>query len=259
MMRKNGNFFMETNPEKIQAEYYKATASSYDYMHTSDETDEHYSSLYLMHALTDALGLTTFLDVGAGTGRGVRYFLDRGKMVFGVEPVKELIEQAELRGIPRGLIVQGNGSSLPYEDRSIDAVFACGVLHHVAEPSCVVHEMARVAKKAVFLSDSNRFGQGPLLARLLKLALYKTYLWHTVRFIQTRGKMYTFSEGDGIAFSYSVFDSYKQLAAWADRIWLLPTATDRYAVKSWLHPLLTSPHLLLRAMKHPEYQNACSR
>lgn len=249
-MRKKCNFFMETNPEKIQAEYYKATASSYDNMHTLDETDEHYSALHLMHALTDALGLRTFLDVGAGTGRGVRYFLDRERAVFGVEPVKELIEQAELRGIPKGVIVQGIGSSLPYEDRSIDAVFACGVLHHVAEPSRVVHEMTRVAKKAVFLSDSNRFGQGPFLARLLKLALYKTHLWRTVRFIQTRGKMYTVSQGDGLAFSYSVFDSYEQLAAWANRIWLLPTATDRYAVKSWLHPLITSPHLLLCAMKH---------
>jgi hypothetical protein len=46
-------------------------------MHTLDETDEHYSALHLMQALTDTLGLTTFLDVGAGTGRGVRYFLDR--------------------------------------------------------------------------------------------------------------------------------------------------------------------------------------
>jgi ubiquinone/menaquinone biosynthesis C-methylase UbiE len=240
---------METDPEKIQAEYYKATASSYDDMHTLDEGDEHYSALRVMHALSDALELITFLDVGAGTGRGVRYFLDRGKTVFGVEPVKELIEQAELSGVQKGLIVQGDGYSLPYQDRSIDAVFACGVLHHVVEPSRIVHEMMRVARKAVFLSDSNRFGQGRYLARLLKLVLYKTHLWRSVRFIQTRGKMYTVSEGDGLAYSYSVFDSYEQLAAWANRIWLLPTATDRYAVKSWLHPLITSSHVLICAMK----------
>jgi ubiquinone/menaquinone biosynthesis C-methylase UbiE len=55
------------------------------------------------------------------------------------------------------------------ESNSIDAAFECGVLHHVAEPSHVVGEMMRVARKAIFLSDSNRFGQGRLIARILKL------------------------------------------------------------------------------------------
>jgi ubiquinone/menaquinone biosynthesis C-methylase UbiE len=239
---------MGASPEIIQKAYYERTASHYDDMQMSCKDDEHYAALEFINLLCDRFNLETLLDVGAGTGRGVRFLLDRGREVHGVEPVKALIEQAEIRGIPKGLIVEGTGYSLPFEDNSFDAVFECAVLHHVAEPSRVVNEMMRVAKKAVFLSDSNRFGQGRQALRMLKLALYKSKLWHAARFIQTRGKMYTISEGDGLAYSYSIFDSYHQLAEWADTIWLLPTGNER-SVRSWLHPLITAPHALLCAIK----------
>jgi len=48
--------------------------------------------------------------------------------------------------------------------------------------------------------------------------------------------------------SFSVFDSYFQLAKWADTIWLFPTGNDQ-SVRSWLHPLITAPHILLCAVK----------
>jgi hypothetical protein len=54
--------------------------------------------------------------------------------------------------------------------------------------------MLRVAKRAVFLSDSNRFGQGSLPARLLKLALYKIGLWGAFNYLSTFGKGYQVTE-----------------------------------------------------------------
>ena len=63
--------------------------------------------------------------------------------------------------------------------------FSNAELHHVGEPARMVGEMIRVAKRAIFLSDSNRFGQGSHAARLLKTALYKCNLWREARFIQT--------------------------------------------------------------------------
>jgi ubiquinone/menaquinone biosynthesis C-methylase UbiE len=157
-----------------------------------------------------------------------------------------MIERAEANGVPKGVLLQGNGYELPFEDATFDAVFECGVLHHVADPARMVGEMIRVAKRAVFLSDSNRFGQGSHPARLLKTALYKCGLWRAARFVQTRGKMYIVSEEDGIQYSYSVFDSYQQLAARTQQIWLLPLAGGQ---SSWLHPLLNSTHVLLCAFK----------
>ena len=239
---------MSTAPERLQQAYYERTASNYDEMHTSYEMDEHYAALEFIDMLCDRFHLESLLDVGAGSGRGVRFLLNRKRNVQGIEPVKALIEQAEIRSVPKGLIVEGSGYSLPFENESFDAVFECGVLHHVAEPSRVVSEMMRVAKKAVFVSDSNRFGQGRYPVRLLKLALSKSGLWRAARFIQTKGKMYTISDGDGLAYSYSVFDSYPQLSKWADTIWLVPTSNEG-SVGSWLHPLITSPHVLLCAIK----------
>jgi SAM-dependent methyltransferase len=198
--------------------------------------------------LCSRLGLNTLLDVGSGTGRAVRFLLNHGKDVRGVEPVTALIEEGERKGIPKGLIVEGNGYSLPFPDNSFDAVLECGILHHVAEPSRVVGEMARVARHAVFLSDSNRFGQGNRAIRLLKLALHQFRLLDTAMLLQTKGKRYKVSEGDGVYYSYSVFDSYDRLHEWADTIWLIPSCPGKPS-RSWLHPLITSSGVLLCALK----------
>ena len=236
------------SPEGIQSLYYEATASRYDSMHTSNQDDEHFKALKFIDAVSSLYALDTFLDVGAGTGRGVRFFHAKGRHVRGVEPVPALIAAAESSGLPKGLISHGNGLHLPFENHSFDAVFECGVLHHVKDPAAVVSEMTRVASRAVFLSDSNRFGQGSPAIRLLKLGLYKAHLWNISRFVQTKGKMYQMSEGDGLAYSYSVFDSYGQLSSWADQIVLISTASD-LPTKSWFHPLLTAPSILLCAIK----------
>jgi ubiquinone/menaquinone biosynthesis C-methylase UbiE len=241
---------MSIEPQLIQKDYYARTASRYDEMHTSDEKDEHYLALQLINCLSETYELGTFLDVGAGTGRGVLSMLNSGKKVQGIEPVHELIEQGIARGVPEGLVIPGSGDSLPFADNSFDAVFECGVLHHVSDPSLVVGEMIRVARKAVFISDNNRFGQGRFLARFAKLALFKAGLWPTVRFVQTRGKMYSISEGDGLYYSYSVFDSLSQLSRWADVTLLIPTKTEGPVVKSWFHPLMTNSHILLCAIKN---------
>ena len=240
---------MTESAETLQARYYEQSVSAYDCMHNASEDHEHNLALQYIEMISNEFGLKTFLDVGAGTGRGIRFLQDHGKEVRGIEPVAAMIAKAEANGVAKGVILQGSGYELPFEDGSFDAVFECGVLHHVADPARMVGEMTRVAKRAVFLSDSNRFGQGSHAARLLKTALYKCGLWRAARFVQTRGKMYIVSEEDGIQYSYSVFDSYRQLAARTQQIWLLPTAGQQSRHSSWLHPLLNSTHVLLCAFK----------
>jgi ubiquinone/menaquinone biosynthesis C-methylase UbiE len=240
---------MTESAETLQARYYEQSAAAYDGLHNAHEDHEHNLALEYMEMMSNAFGYQTFLDVGAGTGRGIRFLLNRGKIARGIEPIAAMIEQAESNGVPKGVLLQGSGYELPFEDGAFDVVFECGVLHHVAQPARMVDEMIRVAKRAVFLSDSNRFGQGGRAARLVKTALYQCGLWRAARFVQTKGKMYIISEEDGIQYSYSVFDSYQQLAARTQQIWLLPTAGDESNRRSWLHPLLTSTHVLLCAFK----------
>jgi SAM-dependent methyltransferase len=235
--------------EVIQREYYERTAHLYDAAHVRDG-DEHYLALRYIDGFFDALGISSALDVGCGTGRGIKYFLGKrpGLRVQGVEPVAALIDRAVgTNAVPGELITKGCGEKLPFPDRSFDAVFECGILHHAKEPNRIVREMMRVSRKAVFLSDENRFAHGGLFSRWGKLFLWKAGVFRAAYRLKTRGKGYRFSEGDGLAYSYSVFDALDVLSEWADRVIVIPT--DEVKTKSVFHPLLTSFHVLLCAVR----------
>jgi SAM-dependent methyltransferase len=125
--------------------------------------------------------------------------------ICGVEPVSALLDQAVARGSSNsGALIQGQGQALPFADKSFDAVCEFATLHHVSDPAAVVSEMLRVSKKAIFLSDCNRFGLGHLFLRLLKLALYKAGLCGAFNQPRTAGKGYRVTAGDGVAYSCSV-------------------------------------------------------
>ncbi len=242
---------MTMRPEEIQADYYNRTAEAYDDMHIA-EGDEHQRALRLISAFTQDMGVESVLDVGCGTGRAIRYFMQRHPemRVHGVEPVAGLRDQAINRfGVPPSMITGDRGEALPFADQSFDIVCEFGVLHHVRRPETVIAEMLRVARKAVFISDSNRFGQGSFFWRRAKLTLYRCGLWWPVNFVRTRGRGYTISEGDGLAYSYSVYDNYPQVAAWAKQMVLVPTTP--HDSPTWKMPLLTSGHVLLCAFRKP--------
>jgi SAM-dependent methyltransferase len=236
------------SPERIQHDFYTSTADRYDAMHVA-EGDEHYTALELISALVDGFGYRSVLDVGTGTGRGVKHLLGRhqGVDVHGVEPVRAMIEQAERNGIPPGTITEATGDRLPFDEGSFDVVCELGVLHHVDDPNAVVAEMARVARRAVFLSDNNRFANGGRLHRAAKYVLYRLGLWRLVYRLATHGRGYHLNPGDGgVAYSYSVYDSLPVLNDWADRVFIVPTTP---AAAGWFHPLFGAHNVLLCALR----------
>jgi ubiquinone/menaquinone biosynthesis C-methylase UbiE len=240
---------LPTQADAVQAQYYAGTAGAYESMHVHAD-DGHAAALGFISALIEPQQIRSMLDVGCGTGRAIRHFRERHPdlHVRGVEPVGALIRQAiEVNGVPAAHIARARGESLPHADQSFDAVCELGILHHVADPNAVVREMLRVARRAVFVSDANRFGQGSWVGRRTKLALYRLKLWRLVNYVKTRGRGYTISAGDGLAYSYSVFDSYDLIAAWADRLILVPTSA--VTERSWQHPLLTAGQVLLCALR----------
>jgi len=230
----------------LQARYYADTAAHYDSAHSIDR--EHDIALGFATAMFEPLGIRSVLDVGTGTGRTIRALDKPDLQVVGVEPVAELLERALAAGVPAHSLVRGSGFQLPFPDGSFDAVCELAVLHHVPDPEPMVREMTRVARKAIFISDDNRFGRsGRWYSNLAKLAIYRSGMWPAFWKLKTKGKGYQYTEDDGISYSYSVFDSYRILAEWADRVVMVPTAQ---AVRSgWLHPLLTSSHVLVMALK----------
>jgi ubiquinone/menaquinone biosynthesis C-methylase UbiE len=237
------------NAETLQREYYQRTAHLYDAAHVR-EGDEHHLALQYISSFFDVLGVSSVLDVGCGTGRGIKYFLENKPAirVHGIEPVSALIQQAvTVNSIPAAMITAGSGEALPFADRTVDAAFECGILHHVRNPNRIVKEMMRVSRKAVFLSDENRFAHGSSFSRWAKLLLCKTGTFQSAYRFKTLGKGYRFSEGDGLAYSYSVFDSAEMLSKWADRVILIPTGDVQPT--SIFHPLMTSFHVLLCAVR----------
>ena len=124
------------------------------------------------------------------------------------------------------------------------------ILHHIKDPAPAVREMIRVARHAVFLSDENRFGRGSLAWRLIKYLWWKTGVFPLGFWLMTKGRGYNFTEGDGVSYSYSVYDSVRQLRAWADSIFFIPL--KKAGGPPWGHPLFSSSHVLLCAIRHPE-------
>jgi len=244
----------DDDAEAQQRAYYAQTAAEYDARHVH-EGDEHHEAIDHVLGVIAALGAESALDVGAGTGRTVQRLRQDAvglKRVVGIEPVAELVAEGHAKGVPADMLVVGDGRALPFADQSFDVVIETGVLHHVAKPRAVVREMLRVARRGVFLSDSNRFGQGPLLARLAKLGLVGAGLWPLANRVKTRGKGYLYSEGDGVSYSYSVFDDLATLTAWADRVYTVPlgarTATPPH-LAAWTGSLLVAPQVLVCALR----------
>jgi SAM-dependent methyltransferase len=236
--------------------YYCKTGANYDALHVH-EGDEHYLALAYLSTVIDLVGATSVLDVGAGTGRAIEYLRRRhpGIKILGIEPEPELRRVAsQEKGIPEDYIVEGSGEKLPFDDGSFDVVCEFGVLHHVKQSKSVVKEMIRVARKAVALSDENRFAYGSWLGRWTKIALCHFGLFAAFYRIATRGRGYRYSENDGVAYSYSVFDSINELAAWGDRLLMVtldrnataPTAPPRPTV---FQPILSSFRMMAVAIR----------
>ena len=230
-------------PSQLQMEYYSKTAAEYDIAHLENDVDEdgcneHTFALHFFSAMIEQYNITRILDVGAGTGRAIKYLMDNHPNVeiVGIEPVKELREQGHNKGISDKILIEGDGCHIEFPDQSFDLVCEFGVLHHVPKPTLMVAEMLRVAKNMIFISDCNNFGQGSSLARFFKQALNQLGLWKAYDFLRTKGRGYQISEGDGLFYSYSVFNNFNQIKNACRRIHLLNTHnTSRNFYRSATH------------------------
>lgn len=227
----------------IQRRYYADTAKHYETMHSADS--EHAFALELMLGSMRHLGVASLLDIGSGTGRVLRHVagVRPDVRLLGIEPVAELREVAYAQGVSPETLVAGDATKLALADGEFDLVCAFAVLHHIPHPAQAIAEMLRVAKKAVFISDSNNFGQGGVFARAIKQGLNAIGAWPLANFFKTRGKGYIVTEGDGVSYSYSVFTSYPQLRKQCSRIHVMNT------VQAGINPYRTSGHVAVLAIK----------
>lgn len=228
----------------IQRQYYSDTAADYNNLHM-DECGEHYFALTFLEAIIDFYGIESVLDIGAGTGRVALHLKEKkpGLKIVSVEPVSALRQIGHDAGLSEEELLDGDATALAFANNEFDLVCEFGVLHHIPTPERAVSEMLRVGKKGVFISDSNNFGQGSYLSRSLKQVLNALRLWPLANFIKTKGKGYTIFEGDGLAYSYSVYSDYDLIKKACSRVHVLNTKDGA------INPYRTASHVALLGIK----------
>lgn len=162
-------------------------------------------------------------------------------IVKGIEPVSALRDQGHAKGIPPEDLIDGDAYQLPFPENSFDLVCEFAVLHHVREPEKMIREMSRVASKMVGISDCNFMGQGSFPLRLLKYIIFSLGLWSVTDWAKTKGKGYTITECDGLAYSYSVYQSLRTL----QRFWKTLRITSTGGVSDTYFGYIISAEQLL--------------
>lgn len=234
-------------------DYYARTADQYDGMHGAEP--EHALALELISGLAGPLGFRTVLDVGTGTGRGFRVLSSvHGLQVVGIDLSLDLLKRGVVEGaLDATKVCVGDATRLPFPDKAFDLVVETGILHHVPDPSAVISEMLRTSRIGIAISDNNMYVAGDSLKLLpknivgaaLKMALCKSGLWRKLKKL-VRGHEWSYSEGDGVFWTYSIYDSIVQIQRSCRRVWAVPLAGGPRMNEI---PLLDASHVLLVAVK----------
>ncbi|HEX6559251.1 MAG TPA: methyltransferase domain-containing protein [Longimicrobiales bacterium] len=126
---------------------------------------------------------TRILDVGTASGdlpRNVaRWARSHGCVVeivaTDVHPQMRQVARQRLHDFPEITIGAADGRALPYADRSFDIALLCLTLHHFdeAEQVRIVHELARVARRAVLISELRRTRLNYIGAQLLAQTIWR--------------------------------------------------------------------------------------
>lgn len=229
---------------RLQRKYYAETAQDYDAMQLAPH-DEHQFALSVLSAMIDYHGIRSVLDVGSGTGRALRYLKARHPHVrfVGIEPVEALRHVGHAAGLAAEELTDGDVNALAFADGEFDLVCEFAVLHHVPHPARAVGEMLRVARKAIFISDANNFGQGGKLTRCFKQAINALGLWRAFDWLRTQGRGYHVSAGDGIFYSYSVYNNYRQVRAACQTVHQFNTVDAGISLAG------SAPHVVLFGIK----------
>lgn len=130
------------------------------------------------------------LDVGCGDGLLDRELLAR-RPDLTVEGIDVLVRPEA--HIP---VTAFDGTSIPFGDRSFDAVLFVDVLHHADDPIALLREGARIAQRAVVIKDHNMNG---LLAA------------HTLRFMDRVGNV-----RHGVVLPYNYWPRARWTAAFTE-------------------------------------------
>ncbi|WP_372515684.1 class I SAM-dependent methyltransferase [Streptantibioticus ferralitis] len=109
------------------------------------------------------------LDAGCGTGRALaalRTAVGAPGTVIGVDLTPQMLRAAARAGRDRlALLLEADAARLPLRGKSLDAVFAAGLVHHLHDPGAGLREFARVCRPGARLALFHPIGRAALAAR----------------------------------------------------------------------------------------------
>lgn len=109
------------------------------------------------------------LDAGCGTGRALpplRSAVGPSGVVLGADLTPAMLEAAVRAGRDRdGQLLLADAARLPLRTKSLDAVFAAGLIAHLPTPAENLRELARVVRQGGILALFHPIGRAALAAR----------------------------------------------------------------------------------------------
>ncbi|MGZ3097780.1 class I SAM-dependent methyltransferase [Streptomyces sp. H72] len=109
------------------------------------------------------------LDTGCGTGRALtplRAAVGPSGLVIGADLTPAMLQAAARAGRDRdGRLLLTDVAALPLRSRSLDAVFAAGLVAHLPDPARDLRELARVVRPGGVLALFHPIGRAALAAR----------------------------------------------------------------------------------------------
>ncbi|MFB8031935.1 class I SAM-dependent methyltransferase [Streptomyces sp. NPDC056004] len=145
-------------------EFFAARAADWDARFPDDGPAYDAAAGALSLHLGDAV-----LDAGCGTGRALpalRAAVGPQGTVVGVDLTVAMLEAAVRTGRHReGMLLLADVARLPLKSRTLDAVFAAGLISHLSHPGPDLAELARVVRPGGRLALFHPIGRAALAAR----------------------------------------------------------------------------------------------
>ena len=115
------------------------------------------------------IGAGVAIDVGCGTGRALPPLRDAvgpSGTVIALDVTPEMLRAARRpAALARAALVLADARALPFPDRSVDAIFAAGLVNHLPDAEAGLRELARVSRPGGLLVLFHPSGRAALAAR----------------------------------------------------------------------------------------------
>jgi ubiquinone/menaquinone biosynthesis C-methylase UbiE len=93
------------------------------------------------------------LDVGCGSGFSTYYMNQQVGDIWAFDRSNRMLADHPLKDDHK--LMLADALQLPFADNTFDLAYGWEILHHIAEPSDVIAEMARVSSKYVLVAEPN--------------------------------------------------------------------------------------------------------